>query len=310
MNPLVSIVVPAYNHARYLPEAIESILNQDYQHIELIVLDDGSTDMTSVILQSYGNRFHWESQKNMGQANTLNRGWRMAKGEILAYLSADDLLLPKAVSTAVACLQSQPDAVLCYPDFQLIDPQSRVIRHVAAPEYDYKEMVTKLICAPGAGAFFKRSAYAAAGEWDSTLRQAPDYEYWLRLGLHGRFIHIHEYLAAFRVHEDSQSFAQMTADRAEETLRIIMKYYQLPNLPAEIILARSRSFASANIVAAQFHLRSGRYKDALLKVKNAIVMSPRTLLSLRVLRMLGNGLVNRPLHRMLWSIKSCVNWRF
>ena len=309
MNPLVSIVVPAYNHARYLTEAIESILNQDYEHIELIVLDDGSTDMTSVILQNYGNRFHWESQNNMGQANTLNKGWRMAKGEILAYLSADDVLLPNAVSTAVACLQSNPDAVLSYPDFQLIDHRSRVIRHVAAPEYDYKEMVTKLICAPGAGAFFKRSAYAAAGEWDSTLRQFPDYEYWLRLGLHGTFIHIREYLAAFRVHEDSQSFAQVTVDRAEEALRIIMKYYELPALPAEIISARSRSLASANIIAAQFHLRSGRYKDALLRVKNAIVLSPRTLLSPRVLRMLGNGLVNRPLHRILWSFRSCMKRR-
>jgi glycosyltransferase involved in cell wall biosynthesis len=306
VNPVVSIVVPAYNHARYLTEAIESILNQDYEHIELIVLDDGSTDMTSVILQNYGNRFHWESQNNMGQANTLNKGWRMAKGEILAYLSADDALLPKAVSTAVACLQSNPDAVLCYPDFQLIDHRSRVIRHVAAPEYDYKEMVTKLICAPGAGAFFRRSAYAVAGEWDPTLRQFPDYEYWLRLGLHGTFIHIHEYLAAFRVHEESQSFAQVTVDRAEEALRLIMKYYELLGLPAEIISARSRSLASANIVAAQFHLRSGRYTDAFIRVKNAIVLSPRTLLSPRVLRMLGNGLVNRPLHRILWSFRSCM----
>jgi hypothetical protein len=233
----------------------------------------------------------------------------MAKGEILAYLSADDVLLPKAVSTAVACLRSTPDAVLCYPDFQLIDPQSRVIRHVAAPEYDYREMVTKLICAPGAGAFFRRSAYAAAGEWDSTLRQFPDYEYWLRLGLHGRFIHIHEYLAAFRVHEESQSFAQMTVDRAEEALRILTKYYQLPNLPAEIIALRNPSFASANIVAAQFHLRSGRYKDALLKLKHAFLMSPGALLSIRAMRMLVNGLVNRPLHRILWTIKACLKWR-
>jgi glycosyltransferase involved in cell wall biosynthesis len=89
-TPLVSIVVPAYNHADYLKECIESILAQDYPRVELIVLNDGSTDMTPAILLAYGDRFRWENQANMGQSATLNKGWAMASGDILAYLSADD----------------------------------------------------------------------------------------------------------------------------------------------------------------------------------------------------------------------------
>jgi glycosyltransferase involved in cell wall biosynthesis len=308
-NPLVSIVIPAYNHARYLSEAIDSVLNQDYPNVELIVLNDGSTDETAEILRGYGDRFFWESHKNMGQANTLNKGWRMAKGEILAYLSADDIVFPKAVSTCVACLQANADAVLCYPDFDLIDPESRVVRHIVAPEYSYKEMVTKFISAPSAGAFFRRSAYAKAGEWDPVLRHSPDYEYWLRLGLHGRFIHVRANLAAFRVHEGSQSFAQTTAERAEEAIRIIDKYYRLPDLPAEIVTAKNQSFASANMLVAQLHLRSGRYKEAASRIKQAIFLSPKALLSVKVLRMLVNGLLNRPLHKMLWMIKNRLNRR-
>ena len=310
-NPLllVSIVIPAYNHARYLSEAIDSVLNQDYSKIELIVLDDGSTDNTAEVLQQYGNRFYWESHKNIGQANTLNKGWRMAKGDMLAYLSADDVLYPQAVSACADSLRNNPAAVLCYPDFQLIDPESRVVRNVIAPEYSYKEMVTKFICAPGPGAFFRRDAYLKAGEWDPVLRHSPDYEYWLRLGLQGSFFHVRQNLAAFRVHEGSQSFAPTTVERAEEALRIIEKYYQLPNLPSEIIVAKKLAIANANIVVAQLHLRSARYRAAAVMIWKAIITAPRSLLSVRVLRMLANGLFNRFFHKLLWMIKNSLNSR-
>lgn len=308
-TPLVSIVVPAYNHAQYLPEAIESILNQEYKNIELIVLDDGSTDTTAEVLKGYTGKLYWESHSNMGQANTLNKGWRMAKGEILAYLSADDVLYPQAVSECVACLQNNQQAVLCYPDFDLIDPQSRVVRNVIAPEYSYQEMVTKFICAPGPGAFFLRSAYERAGEWDPKLRHSPDYEYWLRLGLHGSFAHVHTNLAAFRVHEGSQSFALTTVERAEEALRIMDKYYQLPSLPTDVLAAKDVAFANANVVVAQLHLRSSRYKEAASRIKRAFCLAPKTLFSIKAFRMLANGLLNRFIHKSLWVIKNTFKQR-
>lgn len=307
--PLVSIVIPAYNHAKYLPEAIESILVQDYKNVELIVLDDGSMDNTLEVLKNYEGKFYFESHTNMGQANTLNKGWRMAKGEILAYLSADDVLYPQAVSECVACLQINQQAVLCYPNFDLIDPQSRVVRNVIAPQHSYREMVTKFICAPGPGAFFLRSAYEKAGEWDPKLRHSPDYEYWLRLGLHGSFSHVNANLAAFRVHEGSQSFALTTIERAEEALRIMDKYYQLPNLPTDILAARDVAFANANVVVAQLHLRSSRYKEAALRIKHAFRLAPKTLFSIKVFRMLANGLLNRFIHKSLWVIKNTFKQR-
>ena len=103
-NPLVSIVIPCYNQGHYLRQAIDSALSQDYPGIELIVLDDGSTDGTQALLASYPDRFYRESHANMGQAGTLNKGWRMSKGEILSYLSADDFLLPGAVRRSVEAL--------------------------------------------------------------------------------------------------------------------------------------------------------------------------------------------------------------
>lgn len=306
--PLVTVVIPAYNHSKYIKQAIDSVLNQDYPNIELIVLDDGSTDNTPEVLAGYGNQFFWESQKNMGQASTLNKGWRMAKGEILAYLSADDLLLPQATRKSVKCLLDHPDAVLCYGDFRLIDSESRAIRNVVAPEYNYRDMVTRFICAPGPGAYFWNSAFINTDGWDSSFRQYPDYDYWLRLGLLGSFVHISEQLAAFRVHEDSQTFAQAPSERAEEAVRIMEKYFQLPFIPTEIISAHSQAMANTRFVVAQMHLRAGRYKSAFLQIGKAIRMSPRTFFSLRVLRMLANGLFNRWGHKVLRMIKNYLNY--
>ena len=141
-SPVVSIVIPAYNLARYLGETIESILNQDYPNIELIVLDDGSTDDTRRVLEKYAGRIYMESQLNMGQVNTLNKGWRMSKGDILGFISADDTLLPGAVGKAVACLAANSDAVLTYCDFNLIDANSRIIRRVTTPELSFADMLT------------------------------------------------------------------------------------------------------------------------------------------------------------------------
>ena len=308
-TPVVSIVVPAYNHAAYLREAVESILGQDYPHVELIVIDDGSTDDTRQILESYTGRFHWESQSNQGQVATLNRGWMMSRGDILGYLSADDLLLAGAVSAAVRCLIENPDAVLAYCDFNLIDPDSSVVRRVRAPEFDYREMVTKFMCPPGPGAFFRRSAFEKAGVWDANFHQMLDYEYWLRLGLHGRFVRIPEVLAAFRVHPGSQTFAVAGQGRSEEPVRIINGYFDRPDVPDNVKPLRGQALSAAHLVSAQLLFRVGNYGGGLAALWRAFRMKPRNFFSLRSMRILFNAIFNRLGHRILWSARRVVRAR-
>jgi len=264
--PKVSIVIPAYNHARYLLESINSVLNQTYRNIELIVLDDGSTDGTSDILRQIKGEFYWESHQNMGQALTLNKGWRMSKGSILSYLSADDILYPEVVERCVKVLADNPQAALCYPNFYLINPESDVIRSVLAPEYSYDEMVIDFKCAPGVGAFFRRSCYEKAGDWNPDLRQHPDYEYWLRLGMHGHFVHLKEYLGGFRVHEESQSFRSVSTYQGDEPIRIIKSYLERGNVPQSISSQSALALSNANLMAAQTHLRSGLYAIAMQRI--------------------------------------------
>lgn len=305
-NPLVSIVIPAYNHARYLREAIISVLDQTYPHIELIVLNDGSTDETDNILKEYSDKFYWESQPNMGQSRTLNKGWVMAKGELLSYLSADDILLPDAVCEAVKCLHENPDAVLVYGDFKLIDPSSSTIRTVITQDFDYKKMLAEVICQPGPGVMFRKSAFEAAGLWDSELRQMPDYEYWLRLGLSGDFVRIPKVLACFRIHDSSQSFSQTSVERSDEPVRIIQKYFDSTDIPNELSLLRNRALGSAFMVSSQLHIRSGRYTKGFYYFWQSLLLYPPNILKINMGRRILNAFFNRIGHRLLWQFKALL----
>jgi glycosyltransferase involved in cell wall biosynthesis len=302
--PLVSMVIPAYNLAPYLDEAIQSVLKQDYANVELIVLDDGSTDHTREVLEKYTGRFHWETHENMGQASTLNEGWQLSKGEIQAYLSADDALLPNAVSTSIRCLMEHPEFVMVYCDFNLIDPNSRIIRRVNAPEVSYHDMVVKNICAPGPGAFFRREGFEAVGMWNPHLKRAPDYEFWLKLGRKGYFRRIPEVLASLRVHADSLSFARVDPYTAEEPVRIMSAYFCEANVPAAIKASEGEALSNAHLISSRVHLRSNRYGAAASHLWQALKLHSKNLVAKRTLRLLANGLFNRVGHRIWWGVRS------
>lgn len=305
-NPLVSLVIPAYNHSRYLSEAVRSVLAQDYPRIELIVIDDGSTDKTVDVLSALGGGFYWESQTNMGQSRTLARGWAMSQGEVLGYLSADDVLEPGAVRCSVTALMEAPNAVATYCDFNLIDPQSRFVRKVELPDYSYERMLKQMSCPVGPGAFFRRSAYLQAGPWNPIYKQMPDFDFWLRLGLRGQFVRLPRVLAGFRVHEGSQTYSQTSPERAAEPVAIVSDL--LKDDAAACLSSRVKecALASANLLSAQLHLRAGRFYNAALCTREAFRHSAITVLAPRTLRMLFNATVNRTAHRLLWKMRDLV----
>lgn len=289
-HPIVSIVVPAYNGASYLRSAVDSILQQDYPHVELLVFDDGSTDDTRQILEQYGEKFYWESHNNMGQSATLNKGWSLAKGEILAYLSVDDTLRPKAVSHAVAALAENPQAPVVYGDYNLIDEAGNPLRCVRAPDFDYGRLIAELEVQPGPGAFFRREAFAFSQGWNPSLRQTPDYDFWLKVGLLGRFIHIGEVWADFRVHAKSQSYAEACPVKADEYIRVIRAFYDRPDLPPEIVALKSRALATSHAVSARAHIRAGRHNLALNHLGQAVAGDWRAMFRPRVWKMVVSGL--------------------
>ena len=303
-TPLVSIVIPAYNHGGYLREAIESVLSQDYPAVDLTVVDDGSSDDTPEVMTTFSDRITAIRQSNAGQSLTISRAWAGARGDVVSYLSADDRLLPHAISTAMAALRDNPTAVMVYGDYELIDPGSRRIRYVTAPDFSFSEMVRRLVCAPGPGVFVQRAAAERAGGWDPRYRQAPDFDYWLRLALVGPFVRVARPLASLRVHSGSASYAVTTPERADEPIRIMEAYFNRPDLPASVREWRRESISSAFLLAARAHIRAGRMGSAAACLRRAIALFPRNLASVRSARLLVNAVANRPIHALLWRYRA------
>ncbi len=286
--PRVSIVTPTYNQAEYLAETIDSVLAQDYPNIEYIVLDDGSTDSTSEVLRRYGDRVRWERHDNIGQANTLNRGWKMAQGSLIGYLSSDDRLETNAISKLVTALIERPDAVVAYCDFNLIDAVGRCFRTVKTEDFNEVRLRVELVCQPGPGAMFRREVFDRTGGWAGHLRQVPDFEFWLRASKFGTFVRIPQVLAHYRIHDDSASFRYISSEQSVEVISVMTNYWD-----SQIGPAVTHSLSTAHLIAAKNHAQSGRIWDSFREWATAIRLCPSVLAGTKSWSMLASGFMRR-----------------
>jgi glycosyltransferase involved in cell wall biosynthesis len=304
--PLVSIITPAYNRAGYLTETIDSILSQDYPRIEYIVLDDGSTDGTPEVLARYGSRIRWETHPNMGETRTVNRGLALAHGDIVAVVNSDDPLLPGAVRAAVGVFLERPDVLVVYPDWLMIDADSKPVRTIQVPDYDYALMVRRFRCIVGPGAFMRRRAVEAAGGRDAEYRFVADFDFWLRVGLLGPFARIPHVVATFRVHPASSSVSQRGQAMADEHVRLARQFFARADLSPAVRAfeqeALSWAFYYAGFAASPPSLLSWGY------FAKAIVAHPAS--ACRKWRLLAVLVVPRRLQgavrSLWWRIQAAV----
>lgn len=215
--PLVSVVTPSLNQGRYLEQAIRSVLEQDYPHVEHIVVDGCSTDGTTLEVLRRHRHLRWLSETDAGQAAAINKGFRLAVGEVYTWLNSDDFLLAGAISAAVEALRAT-DCALVHGGWRRVDESGNTLRDVPVVPFDYRRQLEEVnvVCQPGA--FFTREAYWAVGGVDETYRYAMDYELWLKLGKRFRVCHVDRLQAAYRYHGHSKSMAEYDAF-GPETIR-------------------------------------------------------------------------------------------
>ena len=215
--PRVSIVTPSYNQGRFLEKTILSVLNQDYPNLEYIIIDGGSTDGSADIIQKYANRLaYWVSEPDAGQADAINKGWRISHGEILAYLNSDDTYEPQAVRAAVKIFQAHPEVCLVYGNMNLIDEQGNVIRQFHAPDFDLRTFVGNSCYVRQPTVFIRRAALEAVGMLDTSLKYAMDYDLFIRICARFPVYRISRVMANFRYHTLSKTMSG-NDDRGETT---------------------------------------------------------------------------------------------
>ncbi len=222
--PVVSIVTPSFNQGPYLRRTIESVLSQDYPHIDYRVVDGGSTDDTLAILRSYGDRFPWISEPDRGQAHAINKGLAKARGEIFAYLNSDDLLRPGAVRRVVEHFRRRPACDLVYGRAMFIDPDDRYLAMYPTRPYSFDGLMDDCIISQPA-AFWTRRIADAVGPFDEHLRLTMDYDYWLRIDrAGGRIEHSDELLACTRMHPSTKTAAMPRERFFDEIWRTCLRH--------------------------------------------------------------------------------------
>lgn len=302
--PLVTIVTPSYNQAKFLEDCIRSVLAQDYPLIEYLVIDGASSDQSVDIIRNYADRIaYWESQPDRGQAHAINKGLQRAQGELLGWLNSDDVLAPGAVSRAVQALMDHVEIGVVYGRLERIDAQGRLLPTPELPKdrltFGLKHVIGECIVNQP-GALWRRSAMEKVGLLNEDLRYSLDYEYWIRMALVGvAFMRLPEVLAQFRLSSESKTVGQ-TAEMALEQLEVLEKLISQPGIeeqlklsPAELQRRSDHARAVIGLHAAYGDYKQGKLQSALVWLVRSARRDPAVLFEQRWRDLLRSGIKRR-----------------
>lgn len=207
--PLVSVVMATYNMGRYLPEALESALSQDYPAIEVRIVDDGSSDDTPQVLERWrgDTRVHVHRQANAGQTRAKNQGIADSRGAFIAFLDADDVWLPGKLRRQMALFAAHPEVGVVYSDYECMDGDGRPLPKGPTPMRRGRITGPLLIdnFVSFSSSVVRRSCLEACGAFDESLEMGIDYELWLRLSARYAFDFVPQATLRYRIWPGSMS---------------------------------------------------------------------------------------------------------
>lgn len=245
-SPLITIITPSLNQGEFIRQTIDSVLSQRYPNLEYWVIDGGSSDDTIDILKSYGNKIHWISEKDHGQADAINKGFKLAKGEIIAWVNSDDFYAPGSIKKAVDYFLANPNIDCLYGDMNFVDhegKQPKVCTYLS--DFSLLRLLKYCyICQPST--FFRRNVVKRLGPLDTRYQYVFDYDYWLRIGelTPGRIKRVHlGALANLRTYKERKTEAGLVPMRSE-VIKLMLKhgYWYAPAILESLWLILKNNF--------------------------------------------------------------------
>jgi glycosyltransferase involved in cell wall biosynthesis len=227
-NLLVSIVVPSYNHKKYIKETILSILNQTYKNIELIVIDDGSSDGSIELLQDLQKNYSFQLivRENKGLIKTLNEGLNLANGKYFCVVASDDIFLSNKIEVQVALMEKNTQYAFCFSKMNIIDDNSKFVKHLKAKHAQsgdvfYKLYARNFVTAPSV--MLRRDILLEMGGYSDQFK-VEDYPLWLKISKKYKVGFINEYLVNYRIHGQNMSSRMYAMIKETEK---ILDYYNI-----------------------------------------------------------------------------------
>ncbi len=275
--PLVSVVTPSFNQARFLEATLRSVLEQDYPNIEYLVVDGESTDGSVDIIRRYADRlFWWVSEKDSGQSEAINKGFRRARGEFVGWLNSDDVYLPGTISSAVSAFRSNPAASVVYGDAFAVDAEGRPMNLMRARQFSLLDlMALNIICQPAA--FMRRSVLEQVDYLNPAYHLLMDNLLWINMAQVAPMVYVPQTWAAARFHDRAKNRTGGAAYGREARL-LVNDLKTRPEFTEIIKKNEKRIMAGMNRFDAFYLTDAGQPGDALRAYGRAFRLHPATAL--------------------------------
>jgi glycosyltransferase involved in cell wall biosynthesis len=283
-NPKISVVTPVYNGETYIEETIRSVLDAiGNRNIEYIVVNDGSTDLTSQILSQFEEQVVILSQSNLGESTAVNSGIHKSTGNFILIVSADDPLFTSEIFDGVEeKFESNPGLVAWYCDWRMLNEIGEVIKIVHVEEFSQKRLVEDFICLPGPGTFFRKTSALQIKGRRAKWKYVADYDFWLRLTQVGMFEKRPKVLAQWRNHSKSTSISSRGKEMAKERIEVISEFISDFEIDAKAkrnalgqayFSAACLSFFSPKVPGKIYLMRAILLRPTILRVENVVRIS-------------------------------------
>lgn len=259
-QPLVSIITPSFNQAKYLTAAYRSVVSQNYPNIEYFIVDGGSTDGSVDLIREWAEAKKsrlgwWISEKDKGQADAINKGFSRATGEIIGWLNSDDMYMKGAIEKAVAVFKANPDVGLIFSDVFSIDADSKLINVMRYGDWNLRDLMAfNIIGQPGV--FMRKRAFDEAGYLDPAYHYLLDHQLWLRIAINHNIRHVDDFFAAARFHSEAKNVSQ-TEGFSNDAFRIVEWMKSRPELSKAYAYGRRKILAGAFRFSARYLLDGG-----------------------------------------------------
>jgi glycosyltransferase involved in cell wall biosynthesis len=277
-NPEVSVIIPTYNYSRYLGEAIQSVLDQTLQDFEIIVVDDGSTDNTREIVQSYGEKIKYFYQSQQGPAKARNRAILESHGKFIAFLDSDDVWLPTKLEKQVALFKSNPKIGMVVTDNYLFDEKGVYKDYVNKKGYlltgdvVYNIFINSGVVTPTV--MVRREVFDKVGLFEENLQIAEDDNMWIRIAVEYDVDIVDESLAKIRDHRGrTMRVSDKLSESLQTNIELLTSKYG-PKVASKIKPLAALKYYQAYFVQGYSHFENGNYREARTYFKKALKVNP------------------------------------